>query len=225
LIIDRAKEQELLNILIEDRTADLHHPTVECFLGAQEANDLRSENKKLYKLHRSAYKNTGFCIAYGGSNQKVSVVLGKPLEEIEFGATTYRERFPRISKFASALIRQVSEDHYVKTAFGRKLHVPLDKKHTAANYLIQGTAAGILKRAQVRVDAYLQKHFKNEIRLLLPIHDELLFSFPLELNDCQSEIVQEISNIMTDMPEITVPLEVEWKETSTDWNSAVDLII
>ena len=85
---------------------------------------------------------------------------------------------------------------------------------------MQGTAAGVIKRAQVRVDRYLRTVWNDEIRLILPIHDELIISVPKYLDMHRDEILDDISYIMTDIKEITVPLDVSWKRSITSWDVA-----
>lgn len=223
LIIEATGENELMDMLLADRNSDMHHPTVECFLGRKEAALLKKENYKEYKIKRSAFKNTGFCIAYGGSNNKVAFTLMRPLDEIKDGADNYRKRFPRIDNFTTNIIEQVKRKGFIKTSFGRKLNVPKNKAYIGSNYQIQGTAAEVLKRGQVKVAQFIKKELNNHIKLHLPVHDELIMSYPRNLLSRKTEILTEMSRLLTDMSEIKVPLEVEWKMSTTDWNSAKEI--
>lgn len=225
LIVEATGENELLDMLLADSLADLHHPTVECFLGRKEARRLLKEDYKGYKILRFAFKNTGFCIAYGGSVAKVAFTLMKPVEEIRAGDAAYRKRFKRIDNFTKNIIDEVRKNKYVTTSFGRKLFVPIEKAYIGSNYLIQGTAAGVLKRAQVRVARFLKKEVNDRIKFILPIHDEIIFSYPRTLLPRKTEILTEVSRIMTNMPEISVPLEVEWKMSTTDWDAAKEFTL
>ncbi len=238
LIVNETGELELIQMLKADPDADLHHPTVECFMmpepyvfkgdkiwetGVAAACALRADDYKRYKTLRRAYKNTGFCIAYGGGTGKVAFTLAKRVDEIRVGDANYRTRFPRINEFTTSIVERVRRKKFVETAFGRKLYVPLDKAYSGSNYLIQGTAAGILKRAQVRVDAWLKRETNDRVRLVLPIHDELVIHYPREMLSERDSILTEVSRIMCDMPEIAVPLRTEWKITATDWASAKEV--
>jgi len=98
--------------------------------------------------------------------------------------------------------------------------VPRDKAYSGANYYIQGTASGVLKRAEVRVDKYLKEEWNDEINLILNIHDELVISYPRTLLTYKNKVMKEISNIMVDMPEINIKLDVEWKQSKTTWDNA-----
>jgi len=220
LIIEATGEKELLDMLLKDPDADVHHPTVECFLGVDSARNLMLNDKGEYKVQRNAFKNTGFCIAYGGSDGKVAYTLQKRVDEIKEGALRYRRRFARVNDFTPNMIAQVRSKGYVETSFGRRLYIPQNKAYIGSNYLIQGTAAEILKRGEVAVDKFLRCELNNRMRLIMTIHDELIFAMSRELLGERDFILAEISRRMTDMSEITVPLRVEWKMTSTDWNSA-----
>lgn len=222
LIVEATKEPELYNMLLTDPDADLHHPTVECFLGVKEANNLLKKDKKKYKVFRSAFKNTGFCIAYGGSVVKVAFTLGKRVDEIRDGDANYRRRFQRILNFTPAMMEQVRRFGYIETSLGRKLHIPANKAYIGSNYRIQGTAAEILKIAQVKIDRYLQKETNDKVRIILPIHDELIFSYPRNMLTHAENILGEISRLMIEIPGIDIPLRVEWKMSTTDWNAAKD---
>jgi DNA polymerase-1 len=234
LIASASGEQELIDIL--NKSGDVHHPTVECFnmpkifnfvnddiymQGIETARKLKADNLEVYSVQRSAFKNTGFCIAYGGGVGKVAVVLMRKLEDIIIGDANYRKRFPRVANFTKTLIEEVRRKHFIETSLGRKLYIPLDKAYTAANYRIQGTAAQILKLAEVRVHQWLKKRkLLDYLWLVLPVHDEILFSASRSLLPELFDILREISGIMTDIPEVGVKLEVEYKMTALDWNSA-----
>lgn len=233
LIADTSGETELIDIFTNG--GDAHYPTVECFLmperfdfvndevylaGVREAARLKEEEPKQFKIVRGGYKNTGFCVAYGGGVNKVAFTLARPVDEIRAGDANYRKRFPKISGFVKTLSEQVRRHGYVKTAFGRKLYIPRDKAYVAANFIIQGTAAGVLKRAENRLAYFLKKEFNDRIRLILTVHDEILFDFPRLLLPHKDWILPELGRLMVDMPEIRTPLEVEWKMTEDEWNSA-----
>jgi len=235
LIVEATGEDEMIDLLIANPDADLHHLTAECFLmpeifflrqdkvyaqGVENAKKLKEKDPKKFKIIRSAYKNTGFCIAYGGGVEKVALTLAKQVDEIRIGDANYRRRFPKINKFTKEVVAEVLKNGFIETAFGRILYIPRDKAYIGSNYKIQGTAAGILKRAQVQLAKFYKKELNGRMRIILSIHDEIIHTMSRKLLKYQDEILTEVSKIMTDMPEIKVPLRVEHKCTTTDWNSA-----
>lgn len=235
LIVEATGEDEMIDLLAANPDADLHHLTAECFLmpevfflrqdkifnqGVKNAKELKEKDPKRFKVIRSAYKNTGFCIAYGGGVEKVAFTLAKQVDEIRIGDANYRRRFPKINDFTKEVGAEVMKRGFIETSFGRVLYIPRDKAYIGSNYKIQGTAAGILKRAQVNLAKFYKRELNGRMRIILSIHDEIIHTMRRELLKYQDEILTEISRIMTDMPEIKVPLRVEHKRTTTDWNSA-----
>lgn len=221
LIVDATGEPELIEVL--DANGDVHHPTMECFVGGEYARDLKASDPKRYKVLRGAFKNTGFCVAYGGSTEKVAVTLGKRVDEIMDGDANYRRRFRRVAGFSRSLIGTVKRQGFIETPFGRRLNIPRDKAYIAANYMIQGTAAGVLKRAQVRIHKLLQGKWRGAAKLVLPIHDEVVFSFDRKALPQRREFLRDVREMMIDMPEIRAPLDVEWKFTTTTWDKAKEV--
>ena len=226
LIIAMANETELLNVLQRDPDADMHYPTMECFLGVQGAATMKRDDPTRFKSLRGLYKNTGFGVAYGAGDEKVAVTLGRPFEEVKDGLSAYRIRFPKISNFSRLLIKQIKHDGFITTAFGRHLYIPKNKAYIGSNYTIQGAAAGILKRAQVRTYKWL--HDAGLIDLMfpmLPIHDEIVFSMHRSLLPRIKSILRALDKEMIDMPEISVPLRTEWKMSTTNWADAKEFKI
>lgn len=175
---------------------------------------------KAKKMLRTAAKNAQFALAYGGGLSRVAETLMLSEKEAEPGFEAYKRRFPGVANMTKKAIRQVERRGYITTSFGRKLCVNPSKPYAGSNYLIQGTAAGILKRAQIRVHEYLKRELRGEVKLLLPIHDELILECPRRLLPSVPEIAARVSHLMTYMPEIQVPLAVEWKMTTWTWNRA-----
>jgi DNA polymerase-1 len=165
-------------------------------------------------------KNGHFCLAYGGGVPKFADTLHIPEKQAQRGFERYKEVFPEIGNLTKSISEFVKLHGYAETPFGRKLRVPVEKSYMGLNYLIQGTAAGILKRAQVRLDEYIYRTWSDAIKMQIPIHDELILAIPRSLLLHADAILNDMSNIMTDIHEIHVPLEVEWKKTRGSWADA-----
>ncbi len=223
LIILQSGEEEM--ILVVNNNGDVHTMATEVLMNpifSQTSDPARR------KVLRSAGKNANFAVPYGAGQGKLVVTLG--IEQLGISKELFKENFkeyqnrwPKIAFFTQDIIKRVRKDGYVTTPFGRRLYIPKDKLYSGANYLIQGTAAGILKRAQVRVDKYLKENWNDEIRIVLPIHDELIIAFPINLLKYKDRILREISLIMIDMPEINIRLDVEWRVTTKTWNDAKEI--
>lgn len=220
LIVDSCGEEELINLI--NQNGDPHAVAASLFYGPWCPPSQRWEtaDKATRKILRTAAKNASFALAYGAALPKVATVLSLPLEIAMKGYDAYRARFPRVANFTRSLVGEVMERGYIETAFGRKLSIPRDTPYIASNYKIQGTAAGILKRAQVNIDKYLQEEWDDQVRIVIPIHDELIFAYPRILFPQREIILPKIAQLMTTMPEIRVRLDTEWKLTTTTWADA-----
>ena len=208
LIIDTTGEEELLELV--KRNGDPHKLAAEIFYGSRFAGE---------DTKRSAAKNAQFAKAYGAGLVKVAATLALSIEEAAPGYHAYCKRFPKVAGFTGQMISLIREDGFVTTAFGRQLRINPEKAYSGSNYVIQGTAAEILKRAEVAVDKYLRDEWNDEIYLLLPIHDELVFETQKKLLPEIPRAAKRIRELMIDMPQIRIPLDVEWKITETTWNA------
>ena len=138
---------------------------------------------------RSKAKMINYGIVYGLSDFGLADRLNIPREEAKEFIDAYLERFPRVAEFMAATIEQAKEEGHVKTLWGRRRQIPELRarnyqvrtlgERLAVNTVIQGTAADIIKLAMVRCHRALGQS-KLRTRLLLTIHDELLFEGPPE---------------------------------------------
>jgi DNA polymerase-1 len=139
--------------------------------------------------------------------------------ETERGYARFKRRFPGYADMARKFAAFVSEHGYVDTLFGRRLYLPRNKPYVGTNYVIQGSEAGVLKRAQIRVDEYLRRATGGEAGIILPIHDELIIEWPrarlTEARGCLRDVIA----LMVDFPQSSVPLEVDVKIGTRDWAS------
>jgi DNA polymerase-1 len=117
------------------------------------------------------------------------------------------------------------EQGYVETVFGRRLYLPEINarnaarrqyaERTAINAPMQGTAADIIKRAMIDIQACLNKDYPD-IRLIMQVHDELVFEIP---EDKVETLKPEIIDIMTRAADLSVPLLVDIG-TGNNWDAA-----
>jgi DNA polymerase-1 len=136
---------------------------------------------------RSKAKMINYGIVYGLSDFGLADRLNIPREEAKEFIDAYLERFPRVAAFMAATIERAKEEGYVKTLWGRRRQIPELRarnyqvrtlgERLAVNTVIQGTAADIIKLAMVRSHAALAAS-GLATKLLLTIHDELLFDGP-----------------------------------------------
>jgi DNA polymerase-1 len=174
---------------------------------------------------RSKAKMINYGIVYGLSAYGMADRLDIPQAEADEFIQRYLAGFPAVGRFIEETIQQGTEHGYVSTLFGRRRQVPelrarrweLRKQgeRFAVNMVIQGTAADIMKMAMVRCDRALREE-GLATRLILQIHDELLFEGPAD----EAETVKEIACVqMASAFEMDPPLAVE-AGIGPDWLSA-----
>jgi DNA polymerase I len=125
--------------------------------------------------------------------------LNIPRAEAKEFIDAYLERFPRVAEFMAATIEQAKEDGHVTTVWGRRRQIPELRarnyqvrtlgERLAVNTVIQGTAADMIKLAMVRCHDALERS-DLRTRLLLTIHDELLFEGPPEEAQAARELIE-----------------------------------
>ena len=178
---------------------------------------------------RRRAKAINFGIVYGISAFGLANQLGIPQGEARDYIKRYFERFPGIRDYMDKTKRQVREQGYVSTLFGRACHYPdiqagnasvrAGVERQAINAPIQGTAADIIRRAMIRMDAALVAAGLSA-RMLLQVHDELVF-------ECRDEEVAAtlpvVARVMEEAPhpavQLRVPLAVEAR-AGDNWGAA-----
>ena len=154
--------------------------------------------EELTVFMRSKAKMVNYGIVYGLSGYGLAQRLRIDQKEADEFIERYLERFPAVAQFMKDAVTQAEEHGYVSTLIGRRRPIPEVRasnwqvrslgRRLAANTIIQGTAADIIKVAMVRChDALAQAGLKT--RCILQIHDELLFEGPPEEMDRATEIV------------------------------------
>jgi DNA polymerase I len=173
---------------------------------------------------RSKAKMINYGIVYGLSDFGLADRLNIPREEAKEFIDAYLERFPRVAAFMAETIEQAKTEGHVTTMWGRRRQIPELKarnyqvrtlgERLAVNTIIQGTAADIIKLAMIRchqalADAGLQT------RLILTIHDELLFEGPPGEAEAASELIErEMVGVWAHDPPLAVDIGVgkNWLE-------------
>jgi DNA polymerase-1 len=178
---------------------------------------------------RRRAKAINFGIIYGISAFGLANQLGIPREEAGAYIKKYFERFPGIRAYMDATRDFCREHGYVETLFGRKCHYPDIKasnaslrafnERAAINARLQGTAADIIRRAMTRMeDALAEK--KLAARMLLQVHDELVFEVPdSEVGDTIPVIREVMENAAFPAARLSVPLHVDAR-AAHNWDEA-----
>jgi len=192
---------------------------------ATAAEVLGKERAELTKDERNVAKMVNFGIIYGISAFGLSENLEIPREEAQAYIDTYLARFPLVQDFIQRTIEHCTEEGYATSLFGRRRPVPELKasnrqtrslgERLAVNFVMQGTAADIIKKAMVAIHARLREEGRSA-RLVLQVHDELLIEAP----DVEVSAVREIlRDEMCAAYPLDPPLAVD-VGIGDDWNEA-----
>ena len=173
---------------------------------------------------RSKAKMINYGIVYGLSDYGLADRLNIPREEAKEFIDAYLERFPRVAAFMTETVEQAKADGYVRTLWGRRRQIPeLQARNyqmrtlgerLAVNTVIQGTAADIIKLAMVRCHRGLAES-GLQTRLILTIHDELLFEGPPADSPAATELIErEMVGVWEHDPPLAVDVGVgqNWLE-------------
>ncbi|WP_432525961.1 DNA polymerase I [Serratia sp. BFP-2025] len=171
---------------------------------------------KVTSEQRRSAKAINFGLIYGMSAFGLARQLGIPRGEAQRYMDLYFERYPGVLDYMERTRQQASEQGYVSTLDGRRLYLPdvrssngMRRKaaeRAAINAPMQGTAADIIKRAMIEVDAWLQGQEKPLVRAIMQVHDELVFEVHESVID---EANQRIRQLMEGSMTLAVPLKVD----------------
>jgi DNA polymerase-1 len=199
--------------------ADIHAITAEELFGTVDRDT------------RGKAKTVNFAILYGISSWGLAGRLGVSRDEGKAIIDRYFERFPGIRAYIHGTLGFAREHGFTRTLFGRKTHFEPNirspnpsirggAERAAVNAPIQGTSADLIKRAMARMDGALADSGLSDVKMLLQVHDELVFEVP---DGREEEAAAVIRRVMTTAAEpslkLDVPLDVEvgWGE---HWGAA-----
>jgi DNA polymerase-1 len=166
--------------------------------------------------HRRVAKVINFGVVYGLSPFGLAQQLGIEQREAAKFITAYFERYSGVKKYLERQVAEVRKSGFTKTIFGRTRPIPEINspqpslrnfaERTAVNTPMQGAAADLIKLAMIELDRQLGQDFES--RMILQVHDELLFEAPQKELPRLTSLVKEV---MEGVHKISVPLVVETK--------------
>lgn len=179
-----------------------------------------SEDQVTSNMRRQA-KAVNFGIIYGISDYGLSQSLGITRKEAGQFIERYLESYPNVKDYMEEVVKEAKQKGYVSTLLQRRRYIPeitarnfnirSFAERTAMNTPIQGSAADIIKKAMIDMAARL-KDEQLKTRLLLQVHDELIFEVPEDEIEVLKRIVPEV---MEQAIELKVPLKVDYAYGST----------
>ena len=199
VLTSMSKDENLIEAYREEK--DLHDLTARRIFNLSDSDDVTREQRTIAKI-------INFSIIYGKTAFGLAKELKIPVKDASEYIKKYFEQYPRVTTFEKEVIEFGEEHGYVKTLFGRKRYISgIDSKNKtikaqaermAVNTVIQGTAAEVLKKVMLKVYETLKD--KEDIALLLQVHDELIF-------EVEESSVEKYSEILADIMKNTVKLE------------------
>jgi DNA polymerase-1 len=180
-----------------------------------------------FKQHKDYYvkcaKLIMFAKLYGGGLAKLASLLKMATADAKLFIEEYEAELPGVGRFMKSMINRALRDGEIRNPFGRRYTFESDFAYRAVNYMIQGSAADVMKNAVTRVHRILKNKWPG-VHLLLTIHDELIIEVPAEYHS--QELMRDIVKAMqgdTKVLNLPVPLPVEMKVVKPDgrWNKTI----
>jgi DNA polymerase-1 len=179
---------------------------------------------------RARAKTINFAILYGISRWGLASRLEIEADEAQAMISRYFDRFPGISSYINETLEKVRSTGHTLTLFGRKTwfnqikspvqHVRQGAERAAINAPIQGTSADIIKRAMARMGPALADAGLTRVRMLLQVHDELVFELPEEDVEAATPVIRAVmAHAAEPLVKLSVPLGVEIG-TGPSWGAA-----
>jgi DNA polymerase-1 len=179
---------------------------------------------------RASAKTINFAILYGISRWGLAGRLGITADEAQAMIDRYFERFPGIRDYIHATLTSARDTGFTTTLFGRKTHFPGLKskiqherqgaERAAVNAPIQGTSADIIKRAMARMCPALEGEGLGSTRMLMQVHDELVFEVPEGDVEQSSDLIRRVMERAAEPAvALSVPLGVDIG-TGSNWGAA-----
>ncbi|MGF1710829.1 DNA polymerase I [Vibrio kagoshimensis] len=197
---------------------DIHAATAAEIIGVS-IDDVTTEQRRRAKA-------VNFGLIYGMSAFGLAKQLGIPRGEAQHYMDTYFERYPGVMQYMEDTRSNASEQGFVETIYGRRLHLPeissrngMRRKaaeRAAINAPMQGTAADIIKKAMLLVDEWIQAEGDGRVKLLMQVHDELVFEVE---ESALAEIESKVQELMESAANLEVPLVAE-AGSGDNWDQA-----
>ncbi|MCQ2008648.1 MAG: DNA polymerase I [Sporolactobacillus sp.] len=173
------------------------------------------EKDEVTSLMRRHAKAVNFGIIYGISDYGLSQNLGITRKDAARFIEKYLQSYPGVHQYMENIVKQARSEGYVTTLLNRRRYLPdINSRNfnsrsfaerTAMNTPIQGSAADVIKKAMIVMDQRLKEE-KLKSRMLLQVHDELIFEVPEQELETMSKLVPEV---MEHAIQLSVPLKVE----------------
>ncbi len=191
VLAELSKDENLLLAYKKDK--DLHDLTARKIF-------FKTDEEQVTREQRSIAKVINFSILYGKTPFGLSKELKIPVADASQYIKTYFEQYPKVKKFLENVLENARQNGFVETLYGTRRYInninssnknlQAQANRMAVNTVVQGTAANIIKKVMIK----LYDEFKNndDIKMLLQVHDELIFEVKDEVSEKYMEKIKEI---------------------------------
>ena len=191
-------------------------------LSPQEA----AEKKKASTV-RKRIKNINFGIIYGAGDDKVGAAIGVSAQEAKEMKALYFEKFPAVRKFMEHIQASGKANRYVDSPYGVRYYAERGSEYKLTNYIIQGSAAQLLKSGMIALHDLFERRFKGVAEMLLQIHDELLIECDIPLSEDVKFLRMVEQAMSVDWQFLGSPIQfpIGMKRSTISWGSVKEISV
>lgn len=185
--------------------------------------DMHSIAAEYMSIDRGRAKSVNLGLLYVMGITKLAATLGISYDEAKRISQLWHRTFPNVSSFTKKASKRAEQRGYVKTILGRRARFPDPRfSYKAANRIIQGGSADILKYKMVEIDDYIMTNgLEDEIHMLLNIHDALVFQIRDDkLEEHSKKIAEILENVQCHPFNLSVPFVADYPHSGKNWGFA-----
>lgn len=193
----------------------------------EKLTEKEAAEKKKASTIRKRIKNINFGIIYGAGDDKVGASIGVSAQEAKEMKNTYFEKFPAVRKFMEQIQVSGKANGFIDSPYGVRYFVERGSEYKLTNYIIQGSAAQLLKSGMIRLDDMFQRSFSGRADLLLQIHDELLIECDLDLS-LSNKFLKDVEREMAhDWRFLGSPIQfpIGMKRSPISWGAVKEIFV
>jgi len=208
---------------LEDLTPEIRAEIARDWLEKFDWDIEKAEASLKKQTCRARAKMLMFAKIYGGKTHAVMSLTGCSYQEALQFIKEYDDLYPGINKYIEELSYEARRNGYIINRFGRRLAINRDKAYVAVNYMVQGSAADLLKDRMIALNKYL-KTLGLDIHIVMTVHDEIV----LEINKKHAfkSVLKEIKDLLEDHTgHFNIDLPVEVSLCKKRWDNKIKLSI
>ena len=181
---------------------------------------VKAEASLAKKTARARSKMIFFAKIFGGGPRAIKDLLKCDWDEATQFLQDFSDLYPRMDDYIHELSHEALLNGYITNVFGRRLAVNPNKPYIAVNYMVQGSAADMIKLSMIRTNKYLEE-LELDIHLVMCVHDELIFEVYKQHRF--KSVLLELKAIMEDFPIFSIAMPVDIEICIKRWNEKVKI--